>query len=170
MLNKRRVVVAAVTASLLLVAGVAGACLTKTAVEGYITEVDTIDAGDQWMDDQGVMHIRGGQSEETLEGDLNGTLYVQANSYLDLNPDSDNFGDGKMWGTLVFVGTHGNKKGTYIGVWGGPIDDFYLNVKWVMVGLGGFNHTWLKVDNYGPLTPPGAPFIPQVYDGYVISK
>ena len=170
MWNKRIVWIAGVAVCLLLVAGIAGATLTKTWVEGYITEVDMIDAGDEWMDDQGVMHGRGQESEETLEGDLNGTLYVWGNYELDLNPYSENFGDGRMWGKLMFVGTYGKKKGIYVGVWGGPIEFFYLDVDWRMVGLRGFSKTLLKIDNYGALTPPGSPFIPQVYEGYIYSK
>ena len=170
MWNKRSVVILGVTVSLLLVAGVAGAALTKTWVEGYITEVSVIDPGEEWMDDEGVMHGRDQQTEETLEGDLNGTLYVWGSYELDLNPYSASFGDGRMWGKLMFVGKHGNQKGIYVGVWGGPIESFYLDVDWHMLGLRGFSGTMLKVDNYGSLTPPGSPFIPQVYEGYIYSK
>jgi hypothetical protein len=170
MWNKRNVVMLGVTVCLLLVAGVTGAALTKTWVEGYITEVEVIDPGKEWMDDQGVMHGRSQHTEETLEGDLDGTLYVWGNYELDLNFDSPSFGDGRMWGTLMFVGTYGKKKGIYLGVWGGPIEDFFLDVDWNMAGLRGFVRTRLKIDNYGFLTPPGTPFIPQVYEGYIISK
>ena len=158
-MRKRAIVVMAVV---FVAAGIAWASIVKTAVSGYIVAASGT-AEKQWLDEDGVFHTRGYVGEETMVGDLAGTLYATGNMNLDLAT-----GDGYQGGKLRFVGTWKGVQGTFEGSWGGQITGFYFSGKWVTKGSGNFAGYHLKVDNYGWLTPPGSPFIPQVYEGHVI--
>ncbi|MHC4469739.1 MAG: hypothetical protein ACYS99_02140 [Planctomycetota bacterium] len=157
----KHLAVIAIAVALVLGVGAAWAKSTSTPVSGLIVAA-TGTTEKQWVDDDGVLHARGYVGEETLVGDLAGTIYVEASANMSLIT-----GNGDQYGKLRFEGTWKGVSGTFEGSWSGPITGFYFDGEWACQGSGNFAGMKLKVDNYGWLTPPGSPFIPQVYEGYV---
>ncbi|MHC4340061.1 MAG: hypothetical protein ACYSX0_07615, partial [Planctomycetota bacterium] len=64
-------------------AGLAWAGATKTWVESEIVGAQVIYMGDGFVDDEGILHVKGQQLAEQMKGDLEGTLYVEANFNVD---------------------------------------------------------------------------------------
>ncbi|MEN8152027.1 MAG: hypothetical protein ABFS86_19585 [Planctomycetota bacterium] len=158
---KKQSITIAVVATLVLVAGVVWAASTNTAVSGKIVSA-TGTTEKMWIDDDLVLHVRGYVGQETLTGDLAGTIYATGYMNMDLTT-----GNGDQGGKLRFEGTWKGLTGTFEGSWSGPITGTFFDGKWVCKGSGDFAGMILRVDNYGWLTPPGAPFIEQYYEGYV---
>ncbi|MHC4931570.1 MAG: hypothetical protein ACYTGV_05195 [Planctomycetota bacterium] len=143
----KRVAVAVV---LLAVAGLAWADATKTWVESEIVGAQVIYMGNGFVDDAGILHVKGQQLAELMEGDLEGTLYVEANFNVDLLTWT-----GDMHGKLRFDGTWDDLEGEFEGKFSGTWTNGYFDGHWVMKGTeGDFVGLHLKVDNYGPGSGP----------------
>jgi len=97
-----------------------------------------------------ILHVRGQLLKETMKGDLEGYLYVDADFDVDLLTWT-----GDMRGELRFVGSWGDLEGTFEGRFSGTWDDHYFDGHWQLKGTDGdFVGKQLKVDNYGPGSGP----------------
>lgn len=145
-----------VVVAVLAVAGVAFAEATKTPVESSIFGYEVIYMGEGWIDDDGILHVRGQRVKEFVEGDLDGDLYVESD--FDVDPVT---WTGDMRGELRFVCSWGDLEGTFEGRFSGTWDHGYFDGHWELKGTGGdFVGKQLKVDNYGTL--------PQVVEGIIL--
>ncbi len=90
-----------------------------------------------WMDEEGILHIRGLTVTFDQTGDMTGTSVVVAN--LNIDPST---GNGHMWGSRTFVGTWhspwGDLSGTFEGRFTGTLTAGALFGKRVSHGSGGF--------------------------------
>ena len=144
--------------AVLALAGAVVAKASKTPVESSIVGADLIYLGDGFVDDDGILHVRGQLLKEYVVGDLEGILYVDAD--FDVEPLT---WTGDMRGKLRFVGTWGDLEGTFEGRFSGTWDNRYFDGQWELKGTAGdFVGKQLKVDNYGPGTGP------QVVEGIVL--
>lgn len=141
--RERRIIACA---AVLLAAGLAWAGTTRTPVESEIVGARLIDLGEWFIDDLGILHVRGQRMEEFVKGDLEGSLFVTS----DLNVDWTTW-TGDMHGRLRFVGTWGDLEGVFEGTFSGTWDHNYFDGDWVMKGTGGeFAGLQLRVHNEGP--------------------
>jgi hypothetical protein len=144
--------------AVLAVTGVVVAQASKTSVESYIVGAEVIDLGDGFVDEDGVLHVRGQLLKEYMIGDLVGVLYVDAD--FDVDPVT---WTGDMRGELRFVGSWGDLEGTFEGRFSGTWDYGYFDGDWELKGTAGdFVGKQLKVENYGPGSGP------QVVEGIVL--
>jgi len=87
------------TAAVLLVTGTASGAAIEMPVAGGQTTAGVLDPGRSWVDDEGILHVRGLILVVSFTGDIEGSA-IQG-----LNYNIDPFGNGDLHGTAVFVGT-----------------------------------------------------------------
>ena len=115
-LSIRTAAFATTIAVLLAAPGVAWAQAIKTPVAGIIFNVANIDPGETFVDEDGIVHMRGVVTEQQVVGDLVGVQIIT----FDANFDPIT-GDGDVHGSLEFTGTALGLTGTFEGKFDGPL-------------------------------------------------
>ena len=86
-------------AAMLLITAIALGAATKVPVSGGQFTVGVLDPGTNWVDEDGITHVRDLILEVSFTGDIEGSA-IQG-----LNYNIDPFGNGDLHGTAVFEGT-----------------------------------------------------------------
>jgi len=89
-------------AGLLLVSGVAWAQASKTPLAGTVPFFVVIDAGDIWLDDDGVRHFRDRRTRVRFEGDITGPMFRIASLNVNtLTREADGHGSFTFTGVVL---------------------------------------------------------------------
>jgi len=115
-LSMRTAAFATMIAALLVAPGVTWAQAVKTPVAGTTINVATTDPGETFVDEDGIVHMRGVVIEQQVLGDVVGVQTVT----FDANFDPLT-GDGDVHGFFEFTGTALGLTGTFEGRFGGPL-------------------------------------------------
>jgi len=151
-----RLSVASLVVLLVLVAP-AAAEATRTEYGGTEYYVDTVAAGRQWVSEEGVLHIRGGQEayhDDVTDARLTGDSLVTLNANFQL-VDPPVFVYGRMWGTFRIENDGGYWEGSWVGE---RTEQGFSYIRTVLHGHGDYEGLQARAE-YARETPdPTAPF------------
>jgi hypothetical protein len=146
---------------LLILAAPVAAKTIRTAYEGLEFYVGPLSPGRQWISEDGVLHIRGGQEayrDEVDDPRLSGDVVVTLNVNFHF-ADPPVFVYGPMWGTLRID----NKGGYWEGTWTGERTELqgFSYIRAVVRGHGGYEGLQARVSYVRESPDPTAPFVIQ---------
>jgi len=119
---------------------------TFTPVSGTMTFAVDEESGSQWMDEEGILHIRDRiMSWDFDEGSLMGSGWGIFNANIDSDPNSPNFGNGDTQGYHYFDASYGEISGTFAGSASGYYTGFFMVGEYNGHGEGGFAGMKLRV-------------------------
>lgn len=99
-----------------------------------------VDPGKEFVDDKGVLHVRGQINDAPITGDIEGTVRIVTD--IDINLTD---GSGRYRGKFVITGTFQGRTGTYSGKFSGKvIDGSFGPNDFAGRGRGGFKETRIK--------------------------
>lgn len=93
----------------------------------------------EWVDDEGVAHVRQDQAPANVSGDFEGILIVFNNQNVDLST-----GNGDIYGSFTFDVTWQGMSGTWEGRYSGTITGGFSSGEFVGQGSGGLAGTKIK--------------------------
>jgi hypothetical protein len=131
----------------------------RTEYEGVENYVGPLSPGRQWISDEGVLHIRGGQEayrDEVDDPRLCGDALVTLNVNFHLaNPPVMVYG--RMWGTFRID----NEDGYWEGSWVGERTELegFSYIRGILHGHGGFEGLQARVSYVRESPDPTAPFV-----------
>jgi hypothetical protein len=112
----RRVIWVAFAIAAVLAAGAipVTAKVTKNDYTGIATLTEVTGPEKQWIDEAGILHIRGLRQAKTVAGGMVGTMVIMVN--IDVDAVTLN---GVAWGKWTYDVTFGDQHGTFEGTWHG---------------------------------------------------
>lgn len=115
-----------------------GRSIPITATVDFAT--GTVVPGKEFVDDKGVLHVRGQINEAPITGDIQGTVRIVTNADVDLTN-----GSGRYRGKFVITGTFQGRTGTYSGKFRGKvIEGSFGPNDFAGRGRGGFEGSRIK--------------------------
>ncbi len=135
----------ALAVAMLTVPATASAQATEVSVSGGQTTVGVIDPGREWVDTEGITHVRGLVLRVAFTGDLEGEV-IQNLSY-----NMDPFGNGDLHGSADFTGTLFGVAGALSGRFAGDISGGVFTVESVGAGTIGGAKAHSRVTTTGVL-------------------
>jgi hypothetical protein len=132
---------------------------TRTEYEGFEYYVESLSLGRQWVSEDGVLHIRGGQEayqDEVDDPRLCGDAVVTLNANFHL-ADPPVFVWGPMWGTFRIE----NEEGYWEGGWVGKRTELqgFSYIRGVLHGHGAYEGLQARAEYVRESPDPTAPFV-----------
>jgi hypothetical protein len=160
-MNVRTVAFATTIAALLVAPGVTWAQASTEPVAGMLHDVDIVDPGTSFVDEDGILHIRNQITEQVVDGGLMGSQVVTIS--VNINPatgSGDIHGSYELSARAVELGLTGSFEGRFDGMIVGGVSFFSVTGP---RGSGGFDGMKMMVTGQG--VGPGV----SIYSGQILS-